>query len=104
MCFAHGRRGDRSPHRHSRTVRESFPSYGSSVYGQLSLTPVFANSARHWCCDHPVCISYCSPVFLLYPVRAFVAMSCYCPTSELLVKGIIAVHKCFPRCYPFVIV
>jgi len=33
ISFTYGRRGDCSLRRQSRTVRESFPSYGSSVYG-----------------------------------------------------------------------
>jgi hypothetical protein len=31
----YGRRGDRSPHRQSSTVRETFASHGSSAYGHL---------------------------------------------------------------------
>src|SRR5947209_13358391 len=42
-CLSYGRQGDRSPHRQSRTVHESFPSHGSSVYGHWILIPASAS-------------------------------------------------------------
>src|SRR6266567_1232191 len=45
-ALSYGRRRDCSLHRQSRTVRESFPSHGSSVYGHWILIPASASRLR----------------------------------------------------------